>query len=88
MATDIALKGKVIEITGRVQSIDKSVFEAIFVSLETENQFMATKVQVNKQSEPEIAALRRGQVVVFRCQKIKRLVGSPMGESCVLTSDK
>jgi hypothetical protein len=84
VATDIALKGKVIEITGRVQSVDKSVFDSMFVSLETKNQFMATKVQVNKQDEAKIAVLQHGQVAVFRCQKIKRWVGSPMGESCVL----
>jgi hypothetical protein len=84
VATDIRLKGKIIQISGRVQSIDKSVFDAMFVSLETRNQFMPTKVRPNKQDESKIAALRRGQNVVFRCQRIQRWVGSPMGEDCVL----
>jgi hypothetical protein len=84
VATDIRLKGKIIEISGSVQSIDKSVFDSMFVSLQTRNQFMPTKVQPNKQDESKIAGLRRGQQVVFQCQRIKRWVGSPMGEDCVL----
>lgn len=84
VATDIRLKGKIIQISGRVQSIDKSVFDNMFVSLETRNQFMPTKVKPNKQDESKIAGLRRGQQVVFRCQRIQRWVGSPMGEDCLL----
>jgi hypothetical protein len=85
VATDIQLKGKIIEISGRVQSIDKNILDAMFVSLETRrNPFMPAKVRPNRQDESKIAALRRGQHVVFRCQRIQRWVGSPMGEDCVL----
>jgi hypothetical protein len=40
VATDNQLKRKIIEITGRVQSIDKSVWDTIYVSLVTNNEFM------------------------------------------------
>ncbi|MCP1754393.1 OB-fold protein [Bradyrhizobium elkanii] len=84
VATDIRLKGKIIQVSGRIQSIDKSVFDTMYVSLETSNQFMPTKVSPNKQDESKVAALRRGQQVVFRCRQMKRWVGSPMGEDCLL----
>ncbi|MGY4193370.1 OB-fold protein [Bradyrhizobium sp. USDA 4520] len=84
VATDIRLKGKIIQISGRIQSIDKNVFDSMYISLETSNRFMPTKVQTNKQDESKVAQLSRGQQVVFRCQSIHRWVGSPMGEDCSL----
>ncbi|MCP1915897.1 hypothetical protein J2R96_008377 [Bradyrhizobium elkanii] len=86
VATDLRLKGKIIQISGRIQSIDKSVFDSMYISLETSNQFMPTKVKPIKQDESKIAQLSRGQQVVFRCQSIHRWVGSPMGEDCLLYS--
>jgi hypothetical protein len=84
VATDIRLKGKIIEISGRVQSVNKDVFDSMYVSLETRNQFMPANVHPTKQDETKIAGLRRGQNVVFRCQRIKRWVGSPSGDDCIL----
>ena len=90
VAADNWLKGKIIEITGVVQSIDKSILENIFVSLATKNEFLPAKIHygsgISSQEETKIAALRRGQTVVFRCRKMHRWVGSPMGEDCVLMS--
>jgi hypothetical protein len=84
VATDLRLKSKIIEVSGRVQSINKNAFDSMYVSLETRNQFMPTNVHPNKQDESKIAGLRRGQSVVFRCQRFKRWVGSPSGDDCVL----
>jgi hypothetical protein len=84
VATDLRLKSKIIEVSGRVQSINKNAFDSMYVSLETRNQFMPTNVNLNKQDESKIAGLRRGQSVVFRCQRFKRWVGSPSGDDCVL----
>src|SRR5262249_42204797 len=77
VATDIRLKGKIIQISGFVQSIDKNVFDTMLVRLQTSNQFMSAVVKPIKQDEAKIAALRRGQQVSFRCQSIKRWAGSP-----------
>lgn len=84
VATDISLKGKIVEVTGRVQSINKNVFDQMYVSLATQNQFEPAQMNVVPADEPQIAALRKGQVVVFRCPKMKRWVGSPTGDDCVL----
>ena len=84
VATDIRLKGKIIEISGRIQSVNKNAFDSMYVSLETRNQFMPANVHPNKQDESIIAGLRRGQNVVFRCQRMKRWVGAPSGDNCIL----
>jgi hypothetical protein len=84
VATDIRLKGKIIEISGRVQSVNKNAFDSMYVALETRNQFMSANVHPNKQDESKIAGLRRGQNVVFRCQRMKRWVGAPSGDDCSL----
>ena len=70
VATDIALKGKIVEVTGRVQSINKDFWDKMYVSLETRNQFMSASMHVISSQEAEIAALRKGQIVKFRCKKM------------------
>jgi hypothetical protein len=86
VATDIALKGKIVEVTGRVASINKDVFDHMYVSLATRNQFMSANMHVVSTDEAKLAALRKGQFAVFRCATMKRWVGSPSGDDCVLMS--
>jgi hypothetical protein len=86
VSTDIELKGKIVEVTGRVQSVDKDVFDNIRVGLVTPNQFMSASMHVGESEEAKTAALQKGQFVVFRCLKMKRWVGSPSGDDCVLVS--
>jgi hypothetical protein len=74
VATDIYLKGKIVEVTGRVQSINKDVFDKMYVSLATRNQFMPAQMHVISSQQAEIAALRKGQVAVFRCPQMKRAI--------------
>lgn len=86
VATDIALKGKIVQVSGRVQSINKDAFNSIYVSLVTSNQFMSAQMHVDKLEEAKMAALQKGQSVVFRCSKMQRWAGSPSGSDCVLVS--
>jgi hypothetical protein len=86
VATDNWLKGHIIEVAGIVKSIDKSVWDTMYVRLVTNNDFNPTVVRVNSREESKIATLRRGQSVVFRCPKMVRWVGSPTGEECILMS--
>jgi len=67
VAADISLKGKIVEVTGRVESINKNVLDKIYVSLATKNRFMPANMHVVPSDEAQIAALRKGQIVVFRC---------------------
>ncbi|WP_144030654.1 OB-fold protein [Bradyrhizobium japonicum] len=84
VATDNRLKGKIIEVSGRVQSINKDFLDHVYVTLATPNQFMSASMHVPKSEEPKMAELRKGQAVALRCLKMKRWVGSPSGDDCVL----
>ena len=86
VATDIALKGKIVEVSGIVQSIDKSVFDSMFVRLSTRNQFNSASMMLNSSEEAKVAALRKGQFVVIRCAKMGRTIGSPSGRDCKFVS--
>jgi hypothetical protein len=86
VATDRQLKGAIIEITGVVEAINKNVWGTIYVNLKTSNQFMPAAMHVAAQEETKVAALRRGQSVVFRCPKMQRWAGSPSGDDCILMS--
>jgi hypothetical protein len=84
VATDLSLKGKIVEVKGHVKSIDKSLFDSMYVVLETGNQFDSAQMHVIPSQEDKIAALRKGQFVVFRCSKMTRILSSPVGNDCVL----
>jgi hypothetical protein len=81
---DLSLKGKIVEVKGHVKSIDKSLFDSMYVVLETGNQFDSAQMHVIPSQEDKIAALRKGQFVVFRCSKMTRILSSPVGNDCVL----
>ena len=86
VATDIALKGKIVEVSGPIQSINKDVLDHIYVSLATRNEFMSAQMNVISSQEAQIATLHKGQIAVFRCPKMQRWAGSPWGDDCVLMS--
>ena len=56
VATDSRLKGKIVEVTGRVQAINKNVWDNVYVTLVTPNQFMSASMHVLKSEEQKIAA--------------------------------
>ena len=92
VATDISLKGKIVEVSGRVQSVKKDEFESVYVDLVPSNQWSgvcfwchrSAAMHVYKSEEADVAALQKGQLVVFRCLKMRRLAGSPSGSDCLL----
>jgi hypothetical protein len=84
IATDLQLKGKIVEISGTVQDITKDAFGYLRVGLVTDNQFMPASMQVVASQESQLASLRKGQQVTLRCPKMKRWAGTPYGDNCVL----
>jgi hypothetical protein len=84
VATDLALKGKIVEVSGSVQSINKDVFDHMYVGLVTANQFEPAQMHVVSSEEAAIANLQKGQLATFRCANMKRWVGSPSGDDCIL----
>ncbi|WP_302476318.1 OB-fold protein [Pandoraea communis] len=82
VAADIKYKGKLLEITGRVQSIDKDAFDGISIALATSNEFMPARASVDKSLEATAAQLTKGQTITVRCKGGGLLVGSPILRNC------
>ena len=78
------LKGKIVEISGRVTGINKDFLDSAYVQLQTPNEFMAASVRPLESDIDRIAGLRKGQLVTFRCENMGRFFGSPSGRNCVL----
>lgn len=84
VATDEALKGKLVNITGRVQSIDKDYSDSIIVKLRTLNEYMPASMDITDKQKALAASLRKGDKISITCEKMSRLVGEPYGRDCVI----
>ncbi|MDB5554507.1 MAG: hypothetical protein JWL86_4491 [Rhizobium sp.] len=84
VATDSSLKGRIVEVSGTVQGINKDFLDNLYVSLVTPNQFMSANMHVPKSEEQKLIQMRKGQSVVFRCAKMKRWAGAPSGDDCLV----
>ncbi|RRZ95797.1 hypothetical protein [Erwinia sp. 198] len=83
VATDEAMKGKLIAVTGTVQSIDKDFTDAIIIRLKTPNQFMAASMEMQDSEKNTALTLKKGSQVEVVCQRMSRIIGTPSGRRCV-----
>jgi tRNA_anti-like len=84
VATDMRLKGKIVEIQGSITGINKDLWDKAYVTLKTPNEFMSASVRPIESDIDKIARLVKGQLVTFRCEKMQRFMGSPSGSNCAL----
>lgn len=84
VATDMRLSGKVVEISGAIQSINKNFRDKPYIVLATPNRFMGAHMEPVAADTDKVARLSKGQRVTFRCEKMKRFMGAPNGDNCVL----
>ena len=77
VATDERLAGKTVEVSGRVQAVDKDVWGEMYVSLQTANEFMPATMFIGAADKDKVAALDKGASVVVRCTQMMRWVGAP-----------
>ena len=82
VAADMKYKGKLLEVTGRVQSIDKDAFDGISIALATSNERMPARASVDKALESTAAQLTKGQTITVRCKGGGLLIGSPILRNC------
>jgi hypothetical protein len=85
VAADDIFRGKTIRVKGTVEAIDKDFTDDVVINLATDNQFEPFRATMEKSEKPASAKLRKGQKVSIDCDKLSRIVGSPMGSSCILT---
>jgi hypothetical protein len=83
VAADEKMKGKIIEVSGTVQSIDKDFTDSIIVRLKTSNEFLPAIMGIKDSEKSTALALKKGQKVVVTCAGMSRVVGAPSGRNCV-----
>lgn len=83
VATDELMKGKLIAVTGTVQSIDKDFSNAIIIRLRTANQFMPASMEMQDSEKNTALMLKKGSQVEIVCQRMMRVIGTPSGRRCV-----
>ncbi|CAI0716224.1 OB-fold putative lipoprotein [Serratia quinivorans] len=86
VAADEKMKGKIIEVSGTVQSIDKDFTDSIIVRLKTSNEFLPAIMGVKDSEKSTALALKKGQKVVVTCASMSRMVGAPSGRNCIFAN--
>ncbi|MLP05891.1 hypothetical protein DQD89_07360 [Salmonella enterica subsp. enterica] len=83
VAADELMKGKIIAVSGTVQSIDKNFMDSVVIQLKTKNEFMPASMTMERSEKEAAMKLRKGQKVVIRCENMNKIMGSPAGSDCV-----
>ncbi len=76
------MKGKLIQVNGTIQSIDKDPFDNIVIALRTSNQFMPSRLTLKDSEKSKAISAKKGSKVVLQCKKMSRLIGLPNGKDC------
>lgn len=84
VAADEKMKGKLIEISGTVDSIDKDAFDNIVVHLKTGDAFSAAMVGMKDSEKQKAIALKKGAKITATCESSSRVMGSPALRDCIL----
>lgn len=84
---DEILKDKIIEISGRVVSIDKSFMDNIIINLATPNQFNSARMEMLDSEKEQAMKIKKGEKVTMRCDKMSRILGAPAGSDCVFYTE-
>lgn len=82
VAADQKYKGKLLAVSGSVQSIDKDAFNNIVVTLKTRNEFMPVHAYLGKEYEAVAASLSKGQKISWECNGDGKIIGSPIIREC------
>lgn len=87
VAADDLMRGKIVHVGGRVQSIDKDFMDHVVIHLETSNEFSSAMMRLADQEKPTAATLRKGESVVISCNRIARVLNSPSGSDCTFVRE-
>jgi hypothetical protein len=81
-AADEKYKGKVLEVTGPIKSIDKDYFDSINLELETGQILSGVTAKLAPSEKSKATTLKKKQQVSVRCRGKGRLLTSAMLEDC------
>lgn len=82
VSADQWYKGQRLQVSGKVQSIEKDAFNNIVIHLTTSNQFSAVWAYLDSEHEAVAARLAKGDKVKFICTGEGMVIGSPILKKC------
>lgn len=84
VAADEKMKGKLIEVSGVIESIDKDAFDNIVLHLKTGNSFAAAMITLKDSEKDAAIKLKKGNKITVICTSMLRLLSSPNGRKCTI----
>jgi DNA-directed RNA polymerase subunit RPC12/RpoP len=81
VAADNKYKGRRIDITGQVQSINKDFKDEVWLGIAARNQFMP--IHASGFSPSQVVELKKGDQITITCRGSGMVIGSPMLKDCV-----
>lgn len=84
VAADKQYKGKLLQIDGKVASIDSGLTDSAQVQLATSNDFMSVTATGDDAFDDAAAGLSKNQSVSLLCRGEGEIIGSPMVGDCVI----
>lgn len=84
VSADDRYRGKVLRVSGTVESINKNIVDDPYVMLRAGGDFDGVHCSFDSTQTSSLASLSRGQRVTLRCRGNGKMIGSPMLHDCVL----
>lgn len=89
VAEDNRLKGKTIQFTAPVKSIDKDFTDSVILHFDLgPSALVPMNAELKDDQANRAANLRKGQVVTLRCDSVQRTMDSPSADGCVFYDPK
>ena len=85
VAADGLYKGKNLQVTGVVASIDKDFMDNIVLHLKAPNEFMDTWAKLEKSEADKAATLKKSEKVTLICEGNGRIMKSPHLDDCTIS---
>ncbi|PAF54495.1 hypothetical protein BKH42_00880 [Helicobacter sp. 13S00482-2] len=86
LAASEKLSGKLIEITGIITSVGKTMGEP-YVSLDINHRFFSATMFVKNSEIKALSKLKKGEAISVICKKVSYTI-SPTGENCTIKKQK
>ncbi len=83
VAADKQFKGKLLEITGTIESINSGISDQAVLELGTGEMFMTVSAEGDDNFTDIAATLGKGQQVHLICRGAGEIIGMPMLDKCV-----
>jgi hypothetical protein len=87
VAADNKYKGRLLAVSGTVQSISKDFADDTYLAIATSNEFMPIHANLQQRYVAQAAALQKGQQITVVCKGNGMMIGSPMLKDCAIASE-